>query len=32
MCLIFKKIELLGHVVFVDCVSIQTSKIDAVRD
>ena len=27
-----KKIEFLGQVVFVDGVSVQTSKIDTVRD
>ena len=29
---IFKKLEFLGHVVSEDGVSVQTSKIDAVRD
>ena len=29
---IFEKVEFLGHVVFVNSVSVQNSKIDSVRD
>ena len=32
MCLKFKKIEFLGYVPSSDSVSVQNSKIDAVRD